>query len=162
MLALMGINIFRPPLTVIVNPESITCYFWLIILTVISATSSVARVVFVEEIITSSSIYLLGESLNIVKFFDEFLIENFISCCLQIDIYLKLHSFGLQITKHSGTTEIHFKSIFFPFFIFNFKFYYTFPPPSGNPKKLWTMQMFYFPNGYNFPLDGDNLNNDYF
>lgn len=47
--ALIGKNNFRPPLTIIVNPESIVCYFWLIILTVTSATSSVAKTVLVDE-----------------------------------------------------------------------------------------------------------------
>lgn len=162
MFALTGMNIFFPPRTMIVRPESITCSLWLISFKVISAIQSVARIVFDATILTSSSISLFGITLKTVKFLEEFFIENLISCVLQIEIYLKLHSFGLQITQQSGTTEIHFISIFLPFLTFNLRFSSIFPPPSEIPKKLCEMQMFSLPFGSSFPFEGETLKSDYF
>jgi len=161
-IALTGINILRPPLTTTVTPESIVCSFKTRSLIVTSATSSLFRIVFVDEIKTSSSISLFGRILKTVKFLEEFLIENLISYVLQIEISLKLHSLGLHMTKHYGIIDTHFKSIFLPFFTFNFKLYSTLPPPSTPPRKLWTMQIFYFPFPSIFPFEGETLKRDSF
>lgn len=77
-LAFIEMNIFLPPLTIMVRPESITCYFGLMSFTLTSAISSAARMVFEATIFTSYSISLFGTILKIVKFFEEFLMENFI------------------------------------------------------------------------------------
>lgn len=75
---------------------------------------------------------------------------------------MKLHSFGLQITQHYGTIEIHLSYIVLPFFIFIFKVYSILPPPSKIPRKLCTIQIFYLPLPYIFPFEGVTLNKDSF